>query len=158
MEQDQKISHREPAAPYSRMPYQNHMSYWLYGPLPHQGTAYIFIVPRDEILQQNHQVLEFIKNRLTKVENFTAGFLIFLVLVVTALALTFSRTVTKPLEALSRDVQKLGQGDFEAHVTIKSKDEFGDMGEVVNRVGPQLEEDYKMRRSLEVAMEVQRNS
>ena len=43
-------------------------------------------------------------------------------------------------------------------MTIKSKDEFGDMGEVVNRVGPQLEEDYKMRRSLEVAMEVQRNS
>jgi hypothetical protein len=50
------------------MPYQGHMSYWLYGPLPHQGTAYIFIVPRDEILQQNHQVLEFIKNRLAKVE------------------------------------------------------------------------------------------
>jgi sigma-B regulation protein RsbU (phosphoserine phosphatase) len=139
------------------MPYQGHMSYWLYGPLPHQGTAYIFIVPRDEILQQNHQVLEFIKNRLAKVENYTAGFLIFLVLVATALALTFSRTVTRPLEALSRAVQKLGQGDFEARVSIKSKDEFGDMGQVVNRVGPQLEEDYKMRRSLEVAMEVQQN-
>jgi sigma-B regulation protein RsbU (phosphoserine phosphatase) len=139
------------------MPYQGHMSYWLYGPLPHQGTAYIFIVPRDEILQQNHQVLEFIKNRLAKVENYTAGFLIFLVLVATALALTFSRTVTRPLEALSRAVQKLGQGDFKARVSIKSKDEFGDMGQVVNRVGPQLEEDYKMRRSLEVAMEVQQN-
>ncbi len=139
------------------MPYQGHMSYWLYGPLPHQGTAYIFIVPRDEILQQNHQVLEFIKNRLAKVENYTAGFLIFLVLVATALALGFSRTVTRPLEALSRAVQKLGQGDFEARVSIKSKDEFGDMGQIVNRVGPQLKEDYRMRRSLEVAMEVQQN-
>jgi sigma-B regulation protein RsbU (phosphoserine phosphatase) len=139
------------------MPYQGHMSYWLYGPLPHQGTAYIFIVPRDEILQQNHQVLEFIKNRLAKVENYTTGFLIFLVLTATALALTFSRTVTRPLEALSRAVQKLGQGDFEARVSIKSNDEFGDMGQVVNQVGPQLKEDYRMRRSLEVAMEVQQN-
>jgi sigma-B regulation protein RsbU (phosphoserine phosphatase) len=139
------------------MPYQGHMSYWLYGPLPHQGTAYIFIVPRDEILQQNHQVLEFIKNRLAQVENYTAGFLIFLVFATTALALTFSRTVTRPLEALSRAVQKLGKGDFDARVSIKSKDEFGDMGQVVNRVGPQLEEDYRMRRSLEVAMEVQQN-
>jgi len=139
------------------MPYRGHMSYWLYGPLPHQGTAYIFIVPRDEILEQNHQVQEFIKTHLAKVENYTAGFLIFLVLVATALALTFSRTITKPLEVLSRAVQKLGQGDFEARVSIKSKDEFGDMGQVVNRVGPQLEEDYRMRRSLEVAMEVQQN-
>jgi sigma-B regulation protein RsbU (phosphoserine phosphatase) len=139
------------------MPYQGHMSYWLYGPLPHQGTTYVFIVPRDEILQQNHQVLEFINNRLAKVENYTAGFLIFLVLVATALALTFSRSVTRPLEALSQAVQKLGRGDFEARVSIKSKDEFGDMGQVVNRVGPQLEEDYRMRRSLEVAMEVQQN-
>ncbi len=139
------------------MPYQGQMSYWLYGPLPHQGTAYIFIVPRDEILRQNHQVLESIKNRLAKVENYTAGFLVFLVLVATALALTFSRTVTRPLEELSRAVQKLGLGDFEARVNIKSKDEFGDMGQVVNRVGPRLKEDYKMRRSLEVAMEVQQN-
>jgi sigma-B regulation protein RsbU (phosphoserine phosphatase) len=139
------------------MPYQGHMSYWLYGPLPHQGTAYIFIVPRDEILQQNHPVLAFIKNRLAKVEKYTAGFLIFLVLMTTALALTFSRTVTRPLETLSQAVQKLGQGDFEARVSIKSKDEFGNMGQVVNRVGPQLKEDFKMRRSLEVAMEVQQN-
>jgi len=139
------------------MPYHGHMSYWLYGPLPHLGTAYIFIIPRDEILQQNHRVLEFIKNRLAQVENYTAGFLIFLVLVATALALRFSRTVTRPLEALSQAVQKLGQGDFDARVSIKSKDEFGDMGQVVNRVGPQLKEDYRMRRSLEVAMEVQQN-
>jgi sigma-B regulation protein RsbU (phosphoserine phosphatase) len=75
----------------------------------------------------------------------------------TALALAFSRTVTRPLEALSQAVQKLGQGVFDARVSIKSKDEFGDMGQVVNRVGPQLEEGYRMRRSLEVAMEVQQN-
>jgi sigma-B regulation protein RsbU (phosphoserine phosphatase) len=139
------------------MPYHGHSSYWFYGPLPHQGSAYIFIVPRDEILKQNHHVLEFIKKRLAQVENYTAGSLIFLVLVGTALALAFSGTVTRPLEALSQAVQKLGQGVFDARVSIKSKDEFGDMGQVVNRVGPQLEEGYRMRRSLEVAMEVQQN-
>ena len=139
------------------MPFQGRMSYWAYGPLLHQGTAFVFIVARDEILPVNHPVLHSIQSRVSKVENYTAGFLIILVLVGAVLALTFSLTITLPLEMLSRAAQKLAKGDFDSRVSVKSKDELGDVGRVFNRIGPQLKEHYQMRRSLEVAMEIQQN-
>ena len=140
------------------MPFNGRMSFWAYGPLMHQGSAFVFIVPRDKILNlKNHPILESIQGRLTKVENYTAGFLFLLILIASALALAFSRTVTKPLARLSAVAQKLAGGDFEARVSIDSGDEFGSLGRIFNSVGPQLKEHYHMRRSLEVAEEIQKN-
>jgi sigma-B regulation protein RsbU (phosphoserine phosphatase) len=139
------------------MPFQGRMSYWAYGPLLHQGTGFAFIVARDEVLAVNHPVLKSIQSRVSMVEHYTAVFLIILVLVGAVLALKFSRTITLPLEMLSRAAQKLAKGDFDSRVSIKSKDELGDVGRVFNRIGPELKEHYRMRRSLEVAMEIQQN-
>jgi sigma-B regulation protein RsbU (phosphoserine phosphatase) len=139
------------------MPFNGRMSFWAYGPLLHQGSAFVFITPHDEILPVNQPVLESIQNRVSRVEFYTAGFLIFLVLAGAALALIFSRTVTRPLDTLSRAAQRLARGDFDAHVSIKSRDEFGDMGQIFNSIGPRLKEHYRMRQSLEVAEEIQQN-
>jgi sigma-B regulation protein RsbU (phosphoserine phosphatase) len=132
------------------------MSYWAYGPLLHQGTAFVFIVPKDRILNpENDPLLASIKNRLRKVENYTAGFLIFLVILTAVAAFTFSRTVTTPLAALSTAAHKLAGGDFEARVSISAGDEFGHLQRIFNSVGHRLREHYRMRRSLEVAEEIQ---
>ena len=139
------------------MPFNGRLSFWAYGPLLHQGTGFVFIVPRDAILPVTHPVLKSIQNRVSKVEDYTVGFLIFLVLAVALLALTFSRTITRPLEKLSQAAQKLAQGDFDTRVSVKSRDELGNMGHIFNRVGPQLKEHYRMQRSMEVAMEIQQN-
>jgi sigma-B regulation protein RsbU (phosphoserine phosphatase) len=140
------------------MPFDGRMSFWAYGPLMHQGSAFVFIVPRDQILNlENHPILESIQGRLKKVENYTAGFLLFLILLASAVALAFSRTVTKPLAQLSAAARKLSTGDFEARVSIISRDEFGNMGRIFNSIGPQLKEHYRMRRSMEIAEEIQQN-
>jgi len=140
------------------MPFNGRMSFWAYGPLIHQGSAFVFIVPRDQILNlEDHPVLESIRRRLIRVQDFTAGFLIFLILLTAGAALTFSRTVTKPLAKLTTAAQKLADGDFKARVSISSRDEFGHMGRIFNSVGPRLKEHYRMRRSLEVAEEIQQN-
>jgi sigma-B regulation protein RsbU (phosphoserine phosphatase) len=73
------------------------------------------------------------------------------------MALLFSRTVTKPLEALAQAAKKLAAGDFQTRVSIRSRDEFGDMGRIFNSVGPRLEAHYKMRQSLDVATEIQQH-
>ncbi len=140
-----------------RMSFEGQMCFWAYGPLLHQGSAFVFVVPEDRLLSERHPVLTSIQKRLRKVEMYTAGFLLFLVLMGAALALAFSRTVTRPLEKLSKAFQKLAEGDFDTQVAVKSKDEFGDMARVFNRVGPQLKEHYRTRRALEVAMEIQQN-
>ncbi|MCK5202372.1 MAG: HAMP domain-containing protein, partial [Desulfobacterales bacterium] len=140
------------------MPFNGRMSFWAYGPLIHQGSAFVFIVPRDQILNlEDHPILESIQRRLNKVENYTAGFLFFLILLTAGAALTFSRTVTRPLAKLTTAAQKLAGGDFKARVSITSRDEFGHMGRIFNSVGPRLKEHYRMRRSLEVAEEIQQN-
>ncbi len=140
------------------MPFNGRMSFWAYGPLMHQGSAFVFIVPRDQILNlEDHPILESIQRRLNKVENYTAGFLFFLILLASVVAFAFSRTVTKPLAQLSAAARKLSGGDFEARVSIDSRDEFGNLGYIFNSIGPQLKEHYRMRRSLEVAEEIQKN-
>ncbi len=102
-------------------------------------------------------MLETIHDRVRDIEIMSAGFLIFLMLASGVLALLFSRTVTKPLEALAQAAHKLARGDFQTRVNIDSKDEFGDMGRIFNSVGPRLESHYKMRQSLDVANEIQQH-
>jgi sigma-B regulation protein RsbU (phosphoserine phosphatase) len=111
----------------------------------------------DETNRPSGLISDTIRDRVTIIERMTAGFLIFLVLVTTLLAFTFSRSVTKPLEALAHAAQKLAGGDFQTRVNIKSKDEFGDMGRIFNSVGPRLEAHYRMRQSLDVANEIQQH-
>lgn len=150
------IARRQPRI--REMPFNGRMSFWAYGPLMHQGSAFVFIVPQDNILNlKDHPVLTSIQRRLNKVENYTAGFLLFLILLASVLALVFSRTVTRPLAQLSAAAKKLSGGDFEAKVSIVSNDEFGKVGNIFNSIGPQLKEHYRTRRSLEVAEEIQQN-
>jgi len=79
------------------------------------------------------------------------------VLLVAILAFMFSRSVTRPIQALAAGAKGLARGQFESRVAIHSKDEFGDVGRIFNSVGPRLKELYHMRHSLALAMEVQQN-
>jgi sigma-B regulation protein RsbU (phosphoserine phosphatase) len=140
------------------MPFGDQNHFWAYGPLMHQGSAFVFVVPKDQIFDlKRHPVLASIQQRLKMVENYTIGFLFFLILLASAAALAFSRTVTRPLEQLSNAAAKLSQGDFESRVSIVSNDEFASVGRIFNSIGPQLKENYRLQRSLEVAEEIQRN-
>jgi sigma-B regulation protein RsbU (phosphoserine phosphatase) len=140
------------------MPFDGRICFWAYTPVTLQGSALVAIVPRDRLVNgQNRLFLQSIQWHLSKVDRYTAAFLIFLIGIVSVVALAFSRTVTKPLAQLAAASQKLSRGDFNAQVTITSRDEFGHMGRIFNQVGPQLEERYGMLRALEIAEEIQGN-
>jgi len=140
------------------MSFGGQKSFWAYGPLLHQGSGFAFIVPGEQIVKPADRfLLSSIQLRLSKVKAYTLGFLIFLLFAATVVAVLFSRTVTKPLAQLAEAAQKLAGGNFEARVPISSTDELGVLGRMFNRVGPQLREHYRMRRSLEVAEEIQQN-
>jgi sigma-B regulation protein RsbU (phosphoserine phosphatase) len=82
-------------------------------------------------------------------------FLIVLVLAATITAVTFSKIVTTPLEKLTRAAQELAAGNLEARVAIPSRDEIGELAGVFNQIGPQLSQAYEMKRSVELASEIQ---
>jgi sigma-B regulation protein RsbU (phosphoserine phosphatase) len=73
------------------------------------------------------------------------------------LAFAFSRSVTRPIRTLAQGAQQLAAGNFDSQVTISSRDEFEELGQIFNDIGPQLREREKLRHSLTLAREVQQN-
>jgi sigma-B regulation protein RsbU (phosphoserine phosphatase) len=100
-------------------------------------------------------LLDAIRKRTRRVEILTAGFLVVLMLTATIAAFTFSRIVTTPLEKLSRAAQALAAGNLETRVAVASRDEIGELAGAFNQIGPQLSQAYDMKRSVELASEIQ---
>jgi len=73
------------------------------------------------------------------------------------IALAASRKVTRPARRLAEAAGRLAEGDYDAHVEVRGKDELAQLGQVFNQVGPQLRERERIKHALAVAMDVQRN-
>ncbi|MGW8187182.1 MAG: SpoIIE family protein phosphatase, partial [Desulfobacterales bacterium] len=140
-----------------QMTYAGRDSIWCYGPLPHQGTSFVFIVPVDSIFQPSQEIRQTIENRVRTVERVTSAFMVLLIALNIGLALMFSRSITRPLELLTAASDKLASGNFKARVDINSRDEFGDLGRVFNQVGPQLDTHLRLQQAMNVAMQIQYN-
>jgi len=140
-----------------QMTYTGRDSIWCYGPMPHQGTSFVFIVPVDSIFQPSQEIRQTIEDRVRTVEQVTAGFLVLLIALNAVLALMFSRSITRPLELLTAASNKLANGNFKARVDIGRRDEFGDLGRVFNQVGPQLDTNVRLQQAMDVAMQIQYN-
>jgi len=67
-----------------------------------------------------------------------------------ALIITFfiSRHITSPIRALTNSARILGKGDFSQRVTIRSKDEFGELAQTFNLMASNLEHTEKLRRNM----------
>jgi sigma-B regulation protein RsbU (phosphoserine phosphatase) len=140
-----------------RMPYEGRDSLWVYGPPIGRSSRLVLITPYEEILEPVGRAERYIDRLIRELFTLTGFGLAGTVLVVILLAFSFSRTVTRPLELLSNGMKRLGGGDFDTRVDIRSRDEFGDMGRVFNGLGPQLKDHYAVRQSLALAREVQQH-
>ena len=96
-----------------------------------------------------------IRERLGRVENLTLGFLSLLIILVALCGVMFSRSVVQKIEAIAEAASKLAAGDFDAKTGITSQDEFGEIGEIFDGIGPRLKDHYRMLQSISVAMEIQ---
>jgi sigma-B regulation protein RsbU (phosphoserine phosphatase) len=139
-----------------RMPYQGQDSLWVYG-ASRTGAFLILITPYKEFLAPARAAERYTKKLIDRMISLTGYFGTGIILLVVVLAFLFARTVTRPIHILSAGARKLAEGKFDTRVEIQSRDEFGEMGRVFNRVGPQLLERSQMRQSLELAMQVQQN-
>lgn len=72
-------------------------------------------------------------------------------------ALAVSRAVTRPVDQLASSARQLAAGDFSARTSLRSGDELQELGELFNGMVPRLRESIRMRESLGLAMEVQRD-
>jgi sigma-B regulation protein RsbU (phosphoserine phosphatase) len=139
-----------------RITYKGCDCLWVYGPT-HQEGFLVLIAPYDEILRPARQAEAYIQTQINELLRITQYGVVTILVLVVLLAFAFSRTVTKPMQILADGAERLAEGHFDTRVDIRSRDEFGDMGRVFNTVGPQLEANYQMRKSLDLAKEVQQN-
>jgi len=68
-----------------------------------------------------------------------------------------SRNMTDPIKEILRVIRRIRKGQFDEKVRVVSNDEIGYTGDVINEMTEGLKERDLMKRSLELAMEVQQN-
>jgi len=82
-----------------------------------------------------------------------------MVALVTAIFLsgTFSNSIIAPVRRMENAMAKVEAGDFTAFVPVDTNDELGALAEHFNQMTEGLKERYRLRRSLDLAKEVQQN-
>jgi len=68
-----------------------------------------------------------------------------------------ARWLVNPLVTLVTAVRRIGQGDLETHVDIRHAPEYMNLADEINEMTLGLQDRMRMRESLSLAMEVQRN-
>ncbi len=73
------------------------------------------------------------------------------------LSLPLSRRVTRPLETTVAAVNRIAAGDLETRVDASRADEFGRLADALDSMLPKLRDHLRLRDSVHLAKEVQRN-
>jgi len=83
------------------------------------------------------------------------GTVIIVLLIACLVAWRQSRSILRPVRALTQAAEKIAGGDLEARADIRSNDELGRLANVFDRMVPQLAETLQLKQSLEIAGKVQ---
>ncbi|WP_315116335.1 HAMP domain-containing sensor histidine kinase [uncultured Clostridium sp.] len=74
--------------------------------------------------------------------------IIFTIIMIIYAKLT-SRNLTKPLKALMDGVKAIARGDYSARINVKSKNEFGELGDAFNLMVEKIEEERTLKEKSE---------
>jgi sigma-B regulation protein RsbU (phosphoserine phosphatase) len=87
----------------------------------------------------------------------TAFLLAVTLAVAVILSRSFSTGIIDPIRRMEAAMAQVEKGDLTATVTVNSNDELGTLGENFNQMTEGLQDRYRLRRSLDLAKEVQQN-
>ncbi len=140
-----------------QMPYRGRPSLWAHAPVPRQGVFLVIIVPHELIVTRAVNAERYVLGLTLDQLKVTGAIVLGVTLVVVVIAVAISRRITRPVRELAGAAKRLARGDFQARVEIANHDELGEMGRAFNAMLPQLQDNLRMRESLTLAMQVQRN-
>ena len=138
------------------MPYQGRHSLWAYGSI-HEHLYLVVIAPYDLIVARAVNAEEYAHALTVRQTELTSAVLGGVILIVIVAAIVISNRITNPVRKLVGAAKRLAGGDLQARVEIANRDELGEMGRAFNAMVPQLVDNMRMRESLALAMQVQRN-
>ncbi len=138
-----------------QMTYQGVQALWVYGAAPPGEPLPLVIVPYSAVVAQAERAESHVLGQIVQVLQLTGLLLLAVVVWVVMTAIFRARKVTRPVTSLASAAGQLAEGDFEVQVDIRTGDELEDLGRTFNEVGPHLKEREAMKRSLELAREIQ---
>lgn len=138
------------------MPYESQHSLWTAVPAM-QNIALILVTPTHVILEPAKKTEYFVAQFMQRQFRFSLALLLATLAAVVIVAVFFARTVTRPLQILVESAHRLAGGNFAARADISTRDEFTDLAEVFNGLGPKLRRISRMEQALAVAADVQEN-
>ena len=138
-----------------KMEYKGRMCLWAYQPLDISQVAALLVVPYDRVVELAQTMEEsLLKESLFWLQGTTMVLLAAGVGAVVLAALK-ARDLTNPIRALIEAGRKLGSGDYDACVEIRTGDELEHLGRVFNETGPKLRDHERMKQSLGLAAAIQ---
>lgn len=95
------------------------------------GWSLALVYPREEVIQQTRQL----QTTLT-------GYSILLALIFGFIIFYFTRSITTPLQKLTRVAEEISNGNLQVTAPVESLDEVGTLAETINRMTEQLQDTY----------------
>ena len=141
---------------YLEMDYHGVDSLWAYAHAV-ENVSLILIVPKEVILKQLEQVRKTLHSLVRDQWLITGVVALGVILLLVLVGLWFARAMISPLFIMVEAVKRLAKGDFSARINIKTGDERDLLAKNFNEMVPQLEDRMQIRKSLEVAREIQQN-
>ncbi len=138
------------------MTYRGEECFWAYA-TPLDGLRFVLILPASVVApyadEARRDVSDAAGHLLT-----TAGTASVLVLLAVALgALLGSNAVTRPLAMMAAAWRRVAGGDFTVRLDFTARDERAELIRAFNETIPKLADHLRLRESMELAQEVQRN-
>ncbi len=138
-----------------RVQYQGQPALMAYGPIMTDKAFPLIIVPEEVFDDMADEADEFVQSQFSRGLLITGTMLLLATLIVVALALKTSHSISQPIGTLVEATTNLRDGNFDARVDIATRDELQELGDAFNAMVPQLQHRQQMAESLAVAREVQ---
>jgi sigma-B regulation protein RsbU (phosphoserine phosphatase) len=140
-----------------RMAADGEDSLWAWSAAGEGAEALLYVMPYRTVVTEAERAEAFVAKRIARQRLTAWAFLVMFAPAVVALALVASRHVTRPVRRLAEVARRLSEGDFTVRANVRSGDEIEELGRAFDAMVPQLDERLRLRESLDLAQEVQRN-
>ncbi|MFN0136096.1 MAG: SpoIIE family protein phosphatase [Phycisphaerae bacterium] len=140
-----------------RMDFHGRECMWAYSPVLREGSYLLVIVPVDATSAPVQFAETFIGQMVTQQLIMLGIAVAVIVCMVALVALLASRSVTRPINALTETARRVAAGDLDARADVRRSDEIGQLGRTLNEMVPQLRDSLKLREALALAQEVQQH-
>jgi len=138
------------------MPYQGVDSVWAFASI-FPDLHFLIVAPKSIVMGLSKEVGESFSSYTRGQTRISIAAVCIIILLVSGLALFFSRVNTRNLMSIVYGFKRLGKGDFTTRLTTRFNDERDLIVKTFNQIVPKIEEHMHMSNALGLAHEVQQS-